>query len=708
VSLDPLRRPVLTVIAAGAVLAASAVAVLSSAAPAVAATPSGTYQAVTPTRILDTRSGLGAPKAAIGPHRQVVLTVEGAGPVPGSGVSAVVVNVTATQPTAAGYLTVYPDGAAKPTVSNLNFAAHRTVPNLVLVRVPSDGKIDIFNGAAGDVQIVADVSGYYTGSDAPSGQGALGTLTSPRRILDTRKGVGAAKAAVGADGSVALTVTGGGVPSGVSAVVLNVTVTNTAAATGDIVVYAHGGARPTASNVNFARGQTVANLVLAPVGTDGKVTLYNQSDSHLDLIADVSGYVLTGDPLGTGALGALAPQRLLDTRKAIGGPATAIGADQARSLTVHGRGGVPLASVSAVVLNVTVVSATAATGDLDVYAGGGARPTVSNLNFVRGQTVPNLVVAPVGSNGTVAIYNHSDAPLTVLADVAGYILDTDLSVPTVSLSRYVRNLAGDGTNQANNATLMSTEGCADAAAGSTLSLLDVGAQSITAPLSAGNPGVALTTTTIRLTYPELVTALQGYITGFNGCTTTNAVVAIGTNNDGTFSTYTAPLRGDDWANDVIDALTPASHVTIAGADDIEAGFASTANQAGDWEKAYLAQTSAGLIDNGSLDGCPTSYGSTANCSPWTLSQYKGLTHGNGVGRISVLPQVYLTSQAVQWANLDSYAGGALSFAGALTENAACGSSCSMTPAQGWAALYHAISTVVTTPSLPAVTDLMVS
>jgi len=49
--------------------------------------------------------------------------------VPASGVTSVVLNVTATAPTTAGHLTVYPSGAAVPTASTLNFAAGRTVPD---------------------------------------------------------------------------------------------------------------------------------------------------------------------------------------------------------------------------------------------------------------------------------------------------------------------------------------------------------------------------------------------------------------------------------------------------------------------------------------------------------------------------------------------------------------------------------------------------
>ncbi len=79
---------------------------------------------------------------------------------PASGVTAVVLNVTATQPTASSYVTVYPDGETLPTASNLNFTARETIPNLVVVPVGADGEIDFYNDA-GSVNLVADLAGYF-------------------------------------------------------------------------------------------------------------------------------------------------------------------------------------------------------------------------------------------------------------------------------------------------------------------------------------------------------------------------------------------------------------------------------------------------------------------------------------------------------------------------------------------------------------------
>src|SRR5665648_802589 len=229
------------------------VGVLAGVAPMIASaavnTP-GSYTPLSPSRLLDTRTGVGAPKAPVGPGGTAHLQVTGRGGVPASGVSAVVLNVTVTAPTRAGYLTVYGDGTTRPLASNLNFIPAQTVTNLVIAPVGANGKVALYNGSAGTVQLVADVSGYYL-AGAPSVAGAFGSL-SPSRLLDTRDGVGAPKAPVVAGGTGALQVTGrGGVPaSGVSAVVVNVKVTDQTRA-GYLTVYANGFPRPTVSNLNF-------------------------------------------------------------------------------------------------------------------------------------------------------------------------------------------------------------------------------------------------------------------------------------------------------------------------------------------------------------------------------------------------------------------------------------------------------------------------
>jgi urease beta subunit len=380
----------------------------------------GTFAPLSSARVLDTRAGLGAPQAVVGPGADLIVQITGRGGVPASGVSAVVANVTVTQPTAGGWVAVWADGGAMPPVSNLNFAAHQTVPNLVIVPVGSGGAIRFHNGSGGTVQLIADISGYYLGG-TPTAAGTFAPLP-PARVLDTRAGLGAAQIAVGPGADLVVPVDGvGGVPAtGVSAVVVNVTVAQPTAA-GWASVWADGGTMPPVSSLNFTANQSAANLAVVSVGSDGAIRFHNGSGGTVQLIADISGYYLGGTPTAAGTFAPLPPARVLDTRAGLGAAQAVVGPGADLIVQITGRGGVPASGVSAVVANVTVTQPTAG-GWVAVWADGGAMPPVSNLNFTAHQTVPNLVIVPVGSGGAIRFHNGSGGTVQLIADISGYSL----------------------------------------------------------------------------------------------------------------------------------------------------------------------------------------------------------------------------------------------------------------------------------------------
>jgi hypothetical protein len=257
----------------------------------------GGYDSVVPARLLDTRAGqttvdgIGAGGGAIGPGQTRTLQVTGRGNVPADGVGAVVLNVTATQPTAPSFLTVFPTGSPRPNASNLNVVAGQTVPNLVIAKVGDGGLVSIYNDS-GSVQVIADVAGWFPTE-------AHYSSLVPARLLDTRPGevttdgLAAGGGAIGPGVTRTLQVTGrGGVPAtGVGAVVLNVTATGPTAPS-FLTVFPTGSTRPNASNLNVVAGQTVPNLVVAKVGDGGSVSIYNDSGA-VQVIADVAGWFAT-------------------------------------------------------------------------------------------------------------------------------------------------------------------------------------------------------------------------------------------------------------------------------------------------------------------------------------------------------------------------------------------------------------------------------
>ena len=122
------------------------------------------FEPITPTRILDTRDGtgtVGGATAPIGPSGAIDVAVTGVAGIPADA-TAVVMNVTYTEATAAGFITVWPSGLPRPVVSNLNTMPGGTQPNLVTVKLGTTGKVSIFN-SAGTTHVVADVAGYYRG-----------------------------------------------------------------------------------------------------------------------------------------------------------------------------------------------------------------------------------------------------------------------------------------------------------------------------------------------------------------------------------------------------------------------------------------------------------------------------------------------------------------------------------------------------------------
>jgi hypothetical protein len=368
---------------------------------------------ITPVRVLDTRTGIGGNLVPLGPQTFTELGIAGVAGIPATDVTAVVLNVTAVDPTAPGYLTVTPSGVARPPVSNLNMVAGQTVPNLVTVKLGANGKVDVFN-AFGTTDVVADAVGYYTTSGAVT----TGRFTplAPKRVLDTRTGVGVggATAPLGAGRSIDLTVAGvDGVPaSGVSAVALNVTVDQPTGSS-YITVWPTGQARPLASTHNVVAGLTVANLVLAKVGAGGRVSLYNAyGTAHL--IADVVGYFSAAG----GRFVPLDPQRVVDTRVGLRTVRAAVGPLGVLTIPLVAGGPLP-SSASGVVANLTAVNSTAPSY-LTAWPAGTAQPLASALNPRVGVAVPNQAYLKLGAGGAVAVFNFAGST-DVLLDVFGYI-----------------------------------------------------------------------------------------------------------------------------------------------------------------------------------------------------------------------------------------------------------------------------------------------
>jgi hypothetical protein len=217
-----------------------------------------------PNRVLDTRN---TNRVAAG--TSITLAV-----VPPIGATAAILNVTATGPKDAGFVTVYPCDQPVPAASNLNFAAGQTTPNLVMAKPSSTNTICLFSSA--DTNLLADLTGWMTDGFVPT--------PSPTRLLDTRNG-GRLVANVVRPLAVS------GAPTGATAAVINVTATGPSEA-GFVTVFPCGGQTPTVSNLNFDNGQTAPNLVIS--GTDAARNVCLDSSVDTDIIVDLSGWITSG------------------------------------------------------------------------------------------------------------------------------------------------------------------------------------------------------------------------------------------------------------------------------------------------------------------------------------------------------------------------------------------------------------------------------
>jgi hypothetical protein len=440
-------------IAAGAFAAAPASASITH-----DAANGSTYHAVQPYRLADTRTNSGFTNSAgqtLTAGRVLTIGVAPSGIAPNNvphGATAVVVNITAIDPTSPGYLTAYAAGQTVPSASTVNFVAGQTVANEAAITLgntgdPHYGQISIYN-FTGSTDVAVDVEGYYSPDTSGSfyvpavnfNKATLSTAVSPTRVLDTRAGSGqqGAGETLGPDQSLSFYpgtttfvpgVLSPIVPSSATAVVLNVTATD-ATDTSYLTVWSAGGAQPLASNLNFLAGQTVPNRVIVPINPVTKqVSIFNSS-GNTDVVVDLDGYY-TPD-YGTEYYGLVTPTRIADTRSGSGLPYSGQTLGQGSIQTIN----VPAdtfgpdtgfnapANFLGVDANITVTDTTDLSY-LTVYpsTAGSSPPLASDLNWVAGQSVASGdQISGVGvstPSTAIDVYNNAGSA-DVIVELYGY------------------------------------------------------------------------------------------------------------------------------------------------------------------------------------------------------------------------------------------------------------------------------------------------
>ncbi|BAN03865.1 hypothetical protein YM304_35510 [Ilumatobacter coccineus YM16-304] len=328
---------------------------------------------------------------------------------------AVVMNVTAINPSGRGFVTTYPCGD-RPLASSLNYgSAGAVVGNELVAKLSADGSVCVYTSAETDLTI--DVVGYV-----PSWSDVISV--DPARVYATRAsdetvdGQQEAEGRVDAGSFIEVDIAGrGGVAaSGAGAVVMNITAINPSGR-GFITVYPCGD-RPLASSLNYgAAGAVVGNELIAKLSATGSVCAYSSAET--DLTVDVVGYVPSSSAATSVDPGRVYATRTSDETVDEEQQATGrIDAGEFVEVDIAGRAGVPASGAGAVVMNITAINPSGR-GFITTYPCG-TRPLASSLNYgSAGAVVGNELVAKLSADGTVCVFSSAATDLTV--DVVGYI-----------------------------------------------------------------------------------------------------------------------------------------------------------------------------------------------------------------------------------------------------------------------------------------------
>jgi hypothetical protein len=387
--------------------------------------PATTFHPITPTRILDTRSGNGLSGYFVGRvPRRFQVTGRGGVPLDSPDVQVVAVTgvLTTTQSTAYGYFTIGPVFTSSPQYSTLNFPARDDRANNVAVALDSTGGLDLVYVGTGVTHAIFDVTGYFTADDTGA---TFYPLAEPKRLFDSREpgqGVFVAGdirkfdvAGREVDGTVP-------VPADALAVTGNLTLVGPSsrgwAYVGPTITDP---STWTCSTVNASPGDTRADGVTVKLADDGSLSLvwYGPSGSTAHLVFDVTGYYRAG--MGGARFVPIEPARLVDTRQALPflGP---IANKSPVSVQVRGRAGTS-ETASGMAGNVTVTMQTypgyiTAAPHLDP----GLQQT-STLNFPKGDNRANGFYISLDASGTasfVYVAGLSGATTQLVVDVTGY------------------------------------------------------------------------------------------------------------------------------------------------------------------------------------------------------------------------------------------------------------------------------------------------
>ncbi len=261
----------------------------------------GGFVAMSPSRVLDSRGGIGAAQGQIPAGSQRTIQATGSNGIP-AGAAAVAVNIIVINREAkAGYVRPTPTGETRSTgVLNYNSTEGQSTAMNAQVALNADGKFSIETAeGGGKIDLVVDIQGYFLQSN-PGG----GFTPLQGRLIDTRN-----SSSIASGASFTLQVGGvQGAPTvegGLSAVAVTFTAVNDSGADSYAKMWADGAAEPEASAISSDATSKVTNTVVAPVGANGKIRIKNMGTAAMNYLVDLQGAYnsLPGGPGNTNRTG---------------------------------------------------------------------------------------------------------------------------------------------------------------------------------------------------------------------------------------------------------------------------------------------------------------------------------------------------------------------------------------------------------------------
>jgi hypothetical protein len=387
-----MRRVLVIVMAVLSVLGAVTVADRPSA--------SADVTAMSPRRVLDTRTGTGAPRRQLVPGSVMQVEIDGLGR---SGSTSVLLNLTGARAASRGFVSAWSCDDAEPPTSVLNVDVGHAVANSIVLPYTSSGLCFTSSVA---VDLIADLTGVVTDGDLHAGRSS--------RLYDSRDGT-----AHRAGRTYRIPVAGrGGIDPSASLAMLNVTVTRPIA-DGWAIVEACG-ASSDASSMNFRAHEVVPHFTVSALGS-GDVCVTASVDTHV--IVDGFGWADESSQVR-----AVTPDRVLDTRSGLGGTVGPVGDGDELRFRVAGHAGVPNDAAGAIV-NVVAVRGTS-TGFVSIDPCDGSGASTSTINLWPGVLRANQAVITLPASGDLCARVVVDDASTIqlVVDVVGYV-DGDVSRP---------------------------------------------------------------------------------------------------------------------------------------------------------------------------------------------------------------------------------------------------------------------------------------